>query len=136
MNTVALMGFITAEPRRLGSAVTLGIGILEERHGRQRLQHVHVVARGRLAQIANDLHPAQDLYVGGHLTGRGGLGLVEATTLFALSDPQPASGAHTAGGGTHRSPRPHDRVGHLRRLRAGRADERVTWVRPARVGGA
>lgn len=35
-------------------------------------------------------------------------------------------------GGTHASPRLHDRRGHLRRLRSGKN----TWVRPCKVGDA
>jgi len=35
-------------------------------------------------------------------------------------------------GGTHESPRLHDRRGHLRRLRSGRN----VWVKPCKVGDA
>jgi hypothetical protein len=45
---------------------------------------------------------------------------------------EPAQAKRESQGGTHASPRAHDRRGHLRRLRSGK----IVWVRDCRVGNA
>ena len=58
--------------------------------------------------------------------------LVLARAVMTLSLPDRVDRA-SPGSGTHRSPTPHLRNGHWRRVRPGRPNERLVWVRDALV---
>jgi hypothetical protein len=55
--------------------------------------------------------------------------------LFSLGEAPLEQPAPRQPVGSHASPQAHERAGHPRRIHIGRPDERIIWVRPARVGG-
>ena len=127
------MGLVTMPPRESAGRVAFEVGLPQERMGRQWLQRATVIAGGHLADDARALRPAQWIFAEGRLTVRNGLPLVQAVTLFTVGDaPSPPVDKH-ASERTHASPRPHDRIGHPRRLHAGTPRERIVWVRPTTV---
>jgi hypothetical protein len=134
MNRVFLIGIVAGPPKDVGDACEFVLGVPEERADRAGLERVRVAVRSRLAEAARELRAAQPVYAEGRLIPNRGGALVEATAIVALGDPPPDAPPHEHPSGTHASPRPHDRVGHPRRLHAGTPGERVVWVRPTRVG--
>lgn len=133
MNRIFVIGVVTRPPAGNGDAITFEVGV-PQRHGEQEwLQRIGVVARGRLAERSRDLVTAQEVFADGRLTVVVGLPVVEAITIFPLDDAPPGT-ANKPGAGTHASPAPHERRGHVRRLHVGTPAERVTWVRSTLVG--
>jgi hypothetical protein len=59
--------------------------------------------------------------------------LVLARRITKPVDPDPIEGSAPTTG-THASPAPHERVGHVRRVGVRTPRERLLWVRPTSVG--
>lgn len=135
LNRVFLIGIVASPPILRDGAWELVLGVPTERAGRAGLDRVRIIATGRAGEEAGTLRSAQEVYADGRLVHAADGPLVEARALFAIGDPPPQAATPDERGGSHASPRPHDRAGHARRLHAGTPRERVVWVRPTRVGG-
>jgi hypothetical protein len=134
VNRVLLIGLV-GECRRgaTGTAevvVVTGVsdGFEWERH-RVRLD-------GQLDDRTRELEVGQSVFVQGRLAWpvRGQAVVVAADIWPGVEPPAPVISSQPPAG-THASPRPHDRIGHVRRVGRG-DDERLVWVRATRVGAA
>ena len=135
MNQVHLIGVVGSLPPDGGTARGAGFVLLTERADVPGVERHRVVLRGR--GLAEPVAVGDSVYVRGHLEWRGSRPVVVFGSGFQLAaGVVPAGGRDpTATGGTHRSPLPHERRGHLRRVGAGTPRERLVWVRPTLVGG-
>ena len=145
LNRVHLMGWVATPPRLSEPGVDrhcrLVIATSEVANERTHIERHVVVAAGTLADRAAELRTGDTLYVEGRLerlesdAERPRQAGIVARELWPLGERmsvgEPTS---TVRGGTHASPQPHDRHGHWRRVARGRAEERLVWVRPTRVG--
>jgi hypothetical protein len=136
VNRVLLIGLVAAQARQGKGGCELVVAVPEERAGRTWLERVALIVPDRLVGEAMELRPGQPVHAEGHL-GRAGSGAVAVMVdrLFSLGEAPPEQSAPRQPVGSHASPQAHERVGHPRRIHIGRPDERIIWVRPARVGG-
>jgi hypothetical protein len=136
VNRVLLIGLVAAPARRGKGGCELVVAVPEDRAGRTWLERIALVVPGRLVGEAMQLRPAQPVHAEGYLA-RAGTGAVAVVVdrLFSLGEAPPEQPAPRQPVGSHTSPRAHERAGHPRRIHIGRPDERIIWVRPARVGG-
>ena len=80
-----------------------------------------------LSQRCESYKPvARDTFTNRRKIAQGKVPSYDWTTVYI----EPSKPRSESRGGTHASPRQHDRRGHLRRLRSGRN----VWVRPCKVG--
>jgi hypothetical protein len=136
VNRVLLIGLVAASARRGKGGCELVVAVPEERAGRTWLERIALVVPDRLVGEAMELRPAQPVHAEGYLA-RAGTGAVAVVVdrLFSIGEAPPEQPEPRQPVGSHASPQAHDRAGHSRRIHIGRPDERIIWVRPARVGG-
>ena len=136
VNRVLLMGLVTAQARQGKGGCELVVAVPEERAGRTWLERIALIVPDRLVGEAMELRPAQPVHAEGYLRQAGsGAAAVVVDRLFSLGEAPPEQPVPRQPAGSHASPRAHERAGHPRRIHMGRPDERIIWVRPARVGG-
>ncbi len=136
VNRVLLIGLVAAQARQGKGGCELAVAVPEERAGRAWLERITLIVPDRLVGEAMELRPAQPVHAEGYLA-RAGTGAVAVVVdrLFSLGEAPPEQPAPRQPVGSHASPQAHERAGHPRRIHIGRSDERIIWVRPARVGG-
>jgi hypothetical protein len=136
VNRVLLMGLVAAQARQGKGGCELVVAVPEERAGRTWLERIALIVPDRLVGEAMELRPAQPVHAEGYLA-RAGTGAVAVVVdrLLSLGEAPPEQPAPRQPVGSHASPQAHERAGHPRRIHIGRPDERIIWVRPARVGG-
>ena len=136
VNRVLLIGLVAAQARQGRGECELVVAVPEERAGRTWLERIALIVPERLVGEAMELRPAQPVHAEGYLA-RAGTGAVAVVVdrLFSLGEAPPEQPAPRQPVGSHASPQAHERAGHARRIHIGRPDERIIWVRPARVGG-
>ena len=126
LNRVCLIGWVAQAPRVDGEAGRLAVATRDAEDHVER----HVVLAGqRLRADLDGLHTGDLVYVEGRLERDH----VAAHSLWVVIEGPRGHPAATSAVGTHASPRPHERRGHLRRVAAGTAAERLVWVRATRV---
>ena len=136
VNRVLLIGLVAAQARQGKGGCELVVAVPEERAGRTWLERIALIVPDRLVGEAMELRPAQPVHAEGCLAGgSAGPAVVMANRLFSLGEPPTEHSASGQPVGSHASPQAHERAGHPRRIHIGRPDERIIWVRPARVGG-
>ena len=136
VNRVLLMGLVAAPARQGKGGCELVVAVPEERAGRTWLERIALIVPDQLVGEAMELRPAQPVHAEGYLA-RAGTGAVAVVVdrLSSLGEAPPEQPAPRQPVGSHASPQAHERAGHPRRIHIGRSDERIIWVRPARVGG-
>ena len=136
VNRVLLMGLVAAQARQGKGGCELVVAVPEERAGRTWLERIALIVPDQLVGEAMELRPAQPVHAEGYLA-RAGTGAVAVVVdrLSSLGEAPPEQPAPRQPVGSHASPQAHERAGHPRRIHIGRSDERIIWVRPARVGG-
>jgi hypothetical protein len=136
VNRVLLIGLVAAQARQNTGGCEIVVAVPEERAGRTWLERIALVVPERLVAEAMELRPAQPVHAEGYLA-RAGTGAVAVVVdrLFSLGEAPPEEPVPRQPVGSHASPQAHDRAGHPRRIHVGQPDERIIWVRPARVGG-
>jgi len=147
LNLVVLLGWVAETPREPEAGTdTVRLTILTRTSDPvEDVQRHRVLAGGPVADTASGLVAGQQVYLEGRLTtatwtddrGRRQRRVeVIARTLWSVDGAPPPPSIPTELTGTHASPRQHTRTGHWRRVHAGRAGERLVWVRATVVGGA
>jgi hypothetical protein len=136
VNRVLLLGLVAAPVRPRKGGCELVVAVPEERAGRTWLERIALIVPDWLVGEAMELRLAQPVHAEGYLA-RAGTGAVAVVVdrLFSLGEAPPEQPAPRQPVGSHASPQAHERAGHPRRIHIGRPDERIIWVRPARVGG-
>ncbi len=136
VNRVLLIGLVATQARQGGGGCELVVAVPEERAGRTWLERIALIVPDRLVGEAMELRPAHPVHAEGYLA-RAGTGAVAVVVdrLFSLGEAPEEQPAPRQPVGSHTSPQAHERAGHPRRIHIGRPDERIIWVRPARVGG-
>ena len=136
LNRALLIG-VVARPAEVDAAGwRLTVAIPTEGDGGLHVERVDVTGDTRLSAVVRELQSAQLVYVEGRLArGEDRRAVVRAASVMALADPPPPPEPSGPGGGTHASPRAHERAGHARVLHRGTDRERVVWVRSTSVGG-
>jgi hypothetical protein len=136
VNSVLLIGFVAAQARHSKDGYELVVAVPEERVARTWLERIILIIPGRLVRDATELRLAQPVLAEGYLTrGSAGGVVVVASRLMSVGEAPPEHPTSSQHLGSHASPRAHERAGHPRRIHVGRPDERIIWVRPARVSG-
>lgn len=135
VNRVLLIGLVAAPARQGEGRCELVVAVPEERAGRTWLERIALIVPDRLVGEAMELRLAQPVHAEGYLARAGTGTVVVVDRLFSLGEAPPEQPAPRHPVGSHASPQPHEREGHPRRIHIGRPDERIIWVRPARVGG-
>jgi hypothetical protein len=136
VNRVLLIGLVAAPARQVKGGCELVVAVPEERAGRTWLERIALIVPDRLGGEAMELRPAQPVHAEGYLA-RADTGAVAVVVdrLLSLGEAPPEQPAPRQPVGSHASPQAHERAGHPRRIHIGRPDERIIWVRPARVCG-
>jgi hypothetical protein len=135
VNRVLLLGLVAAPARQRKGGCELVIAVPEERAGRTWLERIVLIVPDRLVQEVMELRPAQPVHAEGSLARASTGAVVVVDRLFSLGAAPAEQPAPRQPVRSHASPLAHERAGHPRRIHIGRPDERIIWVRPARVGG-
>jgi hypothetical protein len=141
LNRVLMLGWVAQRPRPIADnhpgTWTLVVATRDGEKGGGRVERHLVVVPDRLAGEVSGLRVGQQAFVAGRVQ-RGadadGLSVVVAADVWGLEYELIGEAAREEHGGTHASPRPHQRRGHWRRATLGTGTEHLVWVRPTVVG--